>query len=101
MIRSCQVLRPARLGDPWHSSKRGADPTSRKFTTSNAFCFFTALNARVVSRQAFAPRVREQQPLTPPPQVLMASEDKATSLLPSSQLIKQTLAYAKELERIV
>jgi hypothetical protein len=40
-------------------------------------------------------------PLTPPPQVVMASEEKATSLLPSSQLIKQTLAYAKELERIV
>jgi hypothetical protein len=39
--------------------------------------------------------------LTPPPQVVMASEEKATSLLPSSQLIKQTLAYAKELERIV
>lgn len=34
-------------------------------------------------------------------QVLMGSEEKATSLLPSSQLIKQTLAYAKELERIV
>jgi hypothetical protein len=34
-------------------------------------------------------------------QVLMAAEEKASSLLPSSQLIKQTLAYAKELERIV
>ena len=34
-------------------------------------------------------------------QVLMCGEEKATSALPSSQLIKQSLAYAKELERIV
>jgi hypothetical protein len=31
----------------------------------------------------------------------MCAEEKATSALPSSQLIKQSLAYAKELERIV
>jgi hypothetical protein len=46
VILPWQVLRPATVGDQWHSSKRRAHSTRRKFKTSNAFLFHNCQCAR-------------------------------------------------------
>jgi hypothetical protein len=89
MMRLPQVLPAARLEDSRQSSTRSPPISQIHHNFQPKSC-----RARLAPSYLLLPaRLRTFTHW----QVLMGSEEKATGLLPSSQLIKQTLAYAKDL----